>query len=304
MPRPRRLHVAGGTYLLTLKGSAQQTLVASDDDREDLERLLALALKRSRSRAHAYCWLPDRLLLAVQISETPLGQLVQRFASPYALRIQQRAGRAGHLFARRYDATLVDADAFLLQLVRYVHRAPIRAGLAKTPDDYRWSSHRAYLGHARVAWLTTQPALRKVSNKKAEARRRYAEFVTANGPRDPASTFETRGTTDARIVGSTEFKRAIAQRTSQPLPFESLDQLIDSVCRTLRVKKEDALSPSRHRRLSRARAVITWHATRMGLATLKQVAGKLGRHPSTLSVAMDRYRTQRPDLFRVPKPYR
>jgi hypothetical protein len=63
------------------------------------------------------------------------------------------------------------------------------------------------------------------------------------------------------------------------------------------VRRDEVLSPSRRRELALARALITWRATRAGVATLSEVARRLGRDPSTLFVGMERYRTLRPDLF-------
>lgn len=77
----------------------------------------------------------------------------------------------------------------------------------------------------------------------------------------------------------------------------SIDHLIDGVARILEVARADMLSASRRRRLSLARALVTWHATHSRIATLSEVARRLDRDPSTLLAAVERYRVQRPDLF-------
>ena len=76
-----------------------------------------------------------------------------------------------------------------------------------------------------------------------------------------------------------------------------LDRLIESVAARLNVRRDELQSRSRRRVLSLGRAVIAWHATRASIATLSEVARHLGRHPSTLSIAIERYRLRRPDLF-------
>ena len=79
----------------------------------------------------------------------------------------------------------------------------------------------------------------------------------------------------------------------------SLDQVIDTVSTTLGVERSEVLSRSRQRRLSLARALITWYATERGVATLAEVARRLERDPSTLFVGVERYRTLRPELFNL-----
>ena len=79
----------------------------------------------------------------------------------------------------------------------------------------------------------------------------------------------------------------------------SLDQVIDTVSSKLGLERTEVLSRSRQRRLALARALITWYATERGIATLAEVARRLERDPSTLFVAVERYRTLRPDLFNI-----
>jgi hypothetical protein len=79
----------------------------------------------------------------------------------------------------------------------------------------------------------------------------------------------------------------------------SLDQVIDTVSCTLGVERSEVLSRSRQRRLSLARALITWYATERGVATLAEVARRLERDPSTLFVGVERYRNLRPELFNL-----
>jgi hypothetical protein len=78
-------------------------------------------------------------------------------ASRYARLKQRQVPTTGHLFERRYRAKLVDADGYLLALVRYIHYNPVRAALVRDPGAYPWSSHGAYVGRAPPDWLVTGP---------------------------------------------------------------------------------------------------------------------------------------------------
>ncbi|MCU0613147.1 MAG: hypothetical protein MUE60_15345, partial [Candidatus Eisenbacteria bacterium] len=83
----------------------------------------------------------------------------------------RRQGRIGHLFHGRYKASLVDVDRYLSALVRYIHLNPVRAGMVERPGDYRWSSHRFYVGDGAVPWLETGFVLRQFSEDEGDARR-------------------------------------------------------------------------------------------------------------------------------------
>ena len=130
MSRPLRLHVPGGFYHVTLRGNHRQDIFRTPVDRELLDNLVGEALLELYARVHAYCWMPNHIHLVAQVSDIPLGKLVMRIASRYARKHQQDLKTTGHLFERRYHAVLVDADAYLLTLIRYIHLNPVRAGLA------------------------------------------------------------------------------------------------------------------------------------------------------------------------------
>src|SRR5438477_81690 len=180
MSRRSRLHVPGGVYYVVQRSNARQPIFTEEADYATFERLLSTMLVRCRVRAHAYCWETDAIHLVLQISDMPVGRLMQRLSSQYARRVHRRAGELGHLFQQRYHALL-----------------------------------------------------------------------------------------------------------------------IDTVTCTLGLERSEVLSRSRQRRLALARALITWYATERGVATLAEVARRLQRDPSTLFVAVERYRTLRPELFNL-----
>jgi hypothetical protein len=295
MPRAPRIHIVKGIYFVTLHASGTQTLIGDEDDRIELEGLIARACGPTRVRIHAYCWLPRQLHLAVQVSDIPLGAFIQRIAGAYAHRKQRHAHATGPLFAHRYEASPIPRLA-LSSLVRHTHRSPIRDGLVESAADHRWSSHRAYLGLAHTPWLTTT-VLNTFAGPRSIAREAFDAFVNGNGARD--SEFQRR------LDEAAALRRALRKRVQRPMPFESLDEVINSVCRTQGVSREMLQARRKHTNADLARALIAWHATRSGLATLRQIAERLGRHPSTLTVAIDRQRAAHPHLFRhvarVPK---
>jgi hypothetical protein len=115
--------------------------------------------------------------LVVQGGEVPLSLILQNLSFRYTRFINHRKKQTGHLFQGRYKALLLDIDTYLLELVRYIHNNPVRARMVKSPEEYPWSSHSAYLGDISVPWLTTDWVLAKFAVKKGKAVELYRQFV-------------------------------------------------------------------------------------------------------------------------------
>ena len=112
----------------------------------------------------------------------PLSKIMQNVAFRYTRWVNKRQGRIGHLFQGRYKAILVDAKGYLLELIRYIHLNPVRAGLVRHSEEYPWSGHRAYrrrayLGDERLPWLSTEWVLGQFDKRLPTCRARYERCV-------------------------------------------------------------------------------------------------------------------------------
>ncbi len=159
MPRPLRVHLPGGFYHVTLRGNHRQDIFCSDADCSLLNTIVARAVSNFGARVHAYCWMRNHIHLLLQAGDTPIAHPMRNIAAEYARAMQLKTPTTGHFFERRYHATLVDADSYLLGVIRYIHRNPVKAGAVVDPADFRWSSHHAYAGHRIESWVTTDFAL-------------------------------------------------------------------------------------------------------------------------------------------------
>lgn len=70
---------------------------------------------------------------------------IENLSSGYTKYINKKKNRLGHLFQDRYKAIILDADMYLLELVKYIHNNPVRAGMVEKAVHYTWSSHQVYL---------------------------------------------------------------------------------------------------------------------------------------------------------------
>jgi putative transposase len=297
MSRRARLHVPGGLYYVAQRGNARQPVFLEPNDYAAFESLLAAMLARCRMSVHAFCWTDHSLHLAVEISDMPLGRLMQRLTSQYAREIHRRHGWSGHLFQQRYQAILVDPQRYLPDLVRHIHTVPVRMGLVADAWAYPFSSHHAYLGANSPPWLTTQAMLRILGHRSSHAREAYRELMLERPNAGDEARFERGGGEDPRVLGDREFMSVIPREQRIIRSSHSLDQVIDTVSRALAVERGEIFSRSRQRQLTLARALIAWYATQRGIATLAEVGRCLGRDPSTLFVAVERYKSLRPELF-------
>ncbi|MBX5460120.1 MAG: transposase [Steroidobacteraceae bacterium] len=299
MSRRSRLHVPGGLYYVVQRGNARQPIFTDASDYATFEQLLAAMILRCRTRVHAFYWTRDAIHFVVQIADLPVGRLMQRLTSQHARRVHRRHGDSGHLFQQRYHALLVDPDRYLLRLIRHIHLMPVRAGIVKDPAEYTLSSHNAYLGTSHVPWLSMGTVLRMLAPRFGEARQEYRRFMSEAAQGADDDLLEKGCQDDPRVLGDRAFLQVVPRHQRLYRSSHSLDEVIDTVSSTLGLERSDVLSRSRQRRLALARALITWYATERGIATLAEVARRLERDPSTLFVAVERYRVLRPDLFNI-----
>jgi REP element-mobilizing transposase RayT len=290
MPRRPRIHAPGALYHVTLRGNHRQQIFFCDDDRTLLNRIVADSLERCDARLHAYCWMGNHIHLLMQVSHLPLGRVVLRIASAYARRVQARLETSGHLFERRYNAVLVDADRYLVSLLRYIHLNPVRAGLVTQTDDYRWSSHHNYSGLRHETWVTTEFALGMLGASRKAAIERYRQLVrTASTDGSGSSPLEDLHQEDNRVLGDDRFIAQLGLTPSQPRSSRTLDDLIEEAGRRFRLTRAELASASRDQRSSRARAWISHEAFTERIATPSEVARALERDESSIRQLVARH---------------
>ena len=154
MPRRLRIHSPGGFYHVTLRGNHRRAIFVEEGDQRLLNTVVARAVSRFDARVHAYCWMSNHIHLLLQAGSEPIANPMRNIAAEFARAMQSKLLTTGHFFERRYHATLVDNDAYLLQLIRYIHRNPVHAGMVASVGEYPWSSHHAYVGARSEAWVT------------------------------------------------------------------------------------------------------------------------------------------------------
>lgn len=192
---PSRLRLRGAIHHVALRGRDGQALFGQEADQRALDAIVGDLLRAFTARVHAYCWMTNHLHLAVEIPPGQMPAFQDELVARYTLHRQRTPNGAEPVFAPPDPPFRVDADAYLLQLIRYIHLNPLRAGLVRDAADYRWSGHRAYLGYAGPPWLSTDLGFRLLGGDLLRAAAAYRVFVA------PVTTRVNRET----LVGSLSY---------------------------------------------------------------------------------------------------
>jgi putative transposase len=255
MARKPRIHFPGAVYHVILRGNAGQDIFTADQDRYRLYLFLQYAVEKFRCRIHAFCLMRNHLHLIVQVGDVPLSRIMQNLSQRYTSWINFTQSRTGHVFQGRYKALLVDADSYLLELVRYIHLNPVRAGAVAAPENYPWSGHGGYVGKEYIPWLTTDFVLAQVSPSIRHARQAYESFVRDGIGEGRRNEFHC-GTCERRIIGDEEFADDVLLKANQRGEREyGLHEVIQAVCACYGLSTSDLAAPGKTRPMAEARAV-------------------------------------------------
>jgi putative transposase len=148
MARRSRIHYPGAIYHAMARGVDGRSIFNDDRDREYFLSILSRLREETGFSMLAYCLMGNHFHLAIKISDIPLSSVLQRLLTQYALTFNTKYDRMGHLFQARFRAQICLDDRYLVGLVRYIHLNPVRASMVSHPTQWKWSSHRDYLGSA------------------------------------------------------------------------------------------------------------------------------------------------------------
>ncbi len=149
-----------------------------ENDYERFIDVLHEAIELFALRISAFCLMPNHYHMLVQTPDANLSRCMRHINGVYTQRFNRAHSLDGQLFKGRYKAIVVAEDNYLLQLVRYIHRNPVRAGMMENAKDYEWSSHKGYLSRAmKWDWLYKQFILSMLVKKPKEQIKRYRAFM-------------------------------------------------------------------------------------------------------------------------------
>jgi len=208
MARLARIVVPGFPHHITQRGNRGGTVFFSDEDYQAYLNLLKAALGKTKSEIWAWCLMPNHVhLIVVPSHEDALRQVVADAHRRYARRVNARNQWTGHFWQGRYGSVVLD-EPHLVNAIAHISLNPVRAGLVKRAQDWKWSSVHAHLAGKDDSLTTVAPVLSRIPD--------FAAFL--DEPRDDA-VFDALRRAEAigRPLGDIAFVQDLEKRLGRQL---------------------------------------------------------------------------------------
>jgi len=231
------------------RGIEKMMIFRSKYDREDFISRVEELCSKGAWIVYAWALLSNHFHILIRTGNESLSKNMRRLLTGYVVNFNRRHKRYGHLFQNRYKSIICEDDPYLLELTRYIHLNPVRAGIVENLEalnNYAWTGHSAILGKLKREWQDTDTILAYFGRRRREAILGYTQFVEQGRPQgrkpEPVGgrlirslggwsqvlSLRRRGekiASDERILGSSEFVQSL------------LDEVNEREKETLRLRK-------------------------------------------------------------------
>ncbi|MBP1729764.1 MAG: hypothetical protein H6Q55_193 [Deltaproteobacteria bacterium] len=294
MSRPLRIEYPEAWYHVMNRGRRNEHIFLGSKDYVSFLDLLHETIATWNLRVAAYCLMPTHYHLLVQTPGANLSRCMRHIDGVYTQRFNRARETDGSLFRGRYKSIVVGGDSYLLQLVRYIHRNPLRAGLSDSLEKYPWTSHRAYLSDAESwNWIHKEPLLTMLSPNGRGRITAYRRFVGLEDPDTIIDLLERKKW--PAILGPQRFinktrEKFFSGNVHEEIPQSrelapTLDTIRITVCASYRISEGD-LERSRRGTWNEARNVAIYLTRRLRGETLSRIGEyyQMSRYSSVSSV--------------------
>lgn len=179
MGRPLRIEYEGAAYHIMARGNEKKNIFLEEADFKKFFYYLGVVWERYKLIIYSYVLMNNHYHLLMETPQANLSRAIRDLNGHYTIYFNRKYKRIGHLFQGRYKAILVDKENYLLELSRYIHLNPVRAGSASKPEIYPYSSMAGYLSKdAVVSWMNVDFILSQFGgNDLMKQKRMYKGFV-------------------------------------------------------------------------------------------------------------------------------
>ncbi len=308
MPRQPRLDIPDLLHHVIVRGIERRVIFKDDVDRSNFVDRLRRLLQETDTRCYAWALIPNHFHLLLRPGAKGLSHLMRRLLTGYAVTFNHRHNRTGHLFQNRYKSILCEEDAYLLELIRYIHLNPLRAEQCASMQDldtFHWSGHVELLGNQLGVGLTVGEVLSLFGRQQGAARKAYRRFIEdglAMGKRPELAgggllrsrqgggvAFED---SDERVLGSGDFVSGLRQdghletQPTQKIELLTLEQKLSAYYDLPHLRQR-----GRQNKASQARAVFCYCAVRLQGYSGAEVGRYLGVGKPAVSRALSKGET-------------
>jgi REP element-mobilizing transposase RayT len=307
MPRLPRLDIPDLVHHVIVRGIKRDKIFRDDDDRRNFTRRLHALLRETDTICYAWALIPNHVHILLRPRRVPLSSFMRRLLTGYAVTHNKRHNRSGHLFHNRYKSIICEEDIYLLELIRYIHLNPLRAHLVpdmEALDQYPWCGHAEIMAQQPGCGLDVEGVLSLFGQKASAARQKYRQFVADGMEMGKRPELEGGGLHrsqvlseepeeindfDDRILGTGEFVTALRNKglLNEDPPLQiSLNQLQQIVEEYYQLDKNAIMQRGRMNKVSEARCVFCFCATRQLHNPAAKIARYLGIGPPAVSRAI------------------
>ena len=291
-----------------VRGIERSDIFRDTADYESFLTRLGNLLKETSIACYAWVLMPNHVHLLIRSGLFPVSSLMRRLLTGYAQHFNRRHLRVGHLFQNRYKSILCEEEPYLLELVRYIHLNPVRAGMVEDMaalKKFPWSGHATLMGRRNREWQDTEFILNLFHGKSARsAYRAFVEKGIAQGKRTDLTggglvrssggwiqPSRERLASDERILGGSEFVTSTLTHCKERIIHHAdMETLIATACAHAGIDRSLIESPGKKHDVSRIRAVIAHVAFDILRMKGVDIAGHLNISPSAISKLAQRGR--------------
>jgi len=268
MSRKPRVYYQGALYHVIVRGNNKEYIFKEAKWKEAYLDTL-LRYKKYGYKLFCYCVMDNHAHMLIEVDRIELPKIMQGIQQVYTQKYNKTEKRTGHLFEQRYKAYLCNKDRYLLQLVRYIHQNPVRAGIS---NDllYEWSSHKDYLDVQPSNLVDKDMVLGLFSEDRSTAIKMYLDVMNEK------ETIEIENTQIKEEEKPDLSTKATNKKTS-------IDKLIDEVAELEEIRVEEIKGKNRNKTYSDIRRSIVLLSEVYTDANNKAVAEKLNISQAMIS---------------------
>ena len=323
MPRKARIDAPGALQHIIIRGIEKKPIFRDDCDRGRFIEGLVRLLITTTTSCYAWALMPNHVHLLLRTGLMPLATVMRRLLTGYAQHFNRRHKRCGHLFQNRYKSILCEEEPYFLELLRYIHLNPLRAGIVIGIDElktYQYSGHSTLMGTVSYEWQDTDYVLNCFGKRRSAARGEYQTFVADGihqgsrpdlvgggflrsiGGWTVLKECQRRGDYikgDERILGGNDFVTQVLKKADEAFKQDNslkrqginFEFLLVRVATYYNVGIEEVLSGTRQQKAVDARSIVCYLAVRKLRLSCLAVAQELNMCSSAVSKAVIRGKT-------------
>ena len=321
MPRIARLDTPGLLHHVIIRGIERRRIFKDNQDRDNLVDRLSILLPETETRCYAWCFLSNHAHFLLRSGPCGIAALMRRLLTGYAVSYNRRHKRHGQLFQNRYQSIVCQEDAYLLELVRYIHLNPLRAKAVadmKALERYPYCGHGPLMGRNKREWQDVEHVLGLFGRKVGEARKAYKSYVEGGialgrrpelvggglirslGGWDKVKRMRRSGRerikSDQRILGQSDFVTEVLSESEKGFSRKyrlrsrgwDFEKVVERACELFKVDKDYLTGRGRQKARVEARDVLCyWAVVELGMS-LVDLARRLDITPGAVSYAVQR----------------